>query len=97
MKSALLKSAGLGALLALAGSTAYVFFGPVDMLGIPEPRWAQILFWPGIYAGTQAWNYLSNSEPVIYVAAFLAMTLTGGLLGLVLGWLARRCLRPSAK
>ena len=79
-------SLGAGSLLLFSGG--YVLFGPMDFLGLPEPRWANLFFRPGIHVGMWAWNHVAQSEPLCYRAGVATMTLLGGAIGAVMDFLA---------
>jgi len=74
----------LGALVALVISGGYVLFGPKDLFGFPQPRWAAIIFYPGSYVGALAWEAGAHSMAVCYAAGVATMTVVGAMLGLFL-------------
>jgi ABC-type branched-subunit amino acid transport system permease subunit len=97
MKVKPFKSACIGAVIAMVICTLYLLHGPLEpVLRTPEPLWAQIVFWPGIYAGQHAHDEFHLSVNTSYVIGSIAMTVVGGLLGFAIGWIASRCRRRNA-
>lgn len=78
----------IGAALAFLATGAYVLFGPKDFLGAPEPLWAVILFYPGIFVAALTQQYLSWPMPASYAMGVAAMTVVGAMLGAIFDWLA---------
>jgi hypothetical protein len=62
----------------------------MDFLGYPEPRWATILFFPGIWVGVWTWHNVALSIPLCHAAGVATMVLVGGALGAVLDLLINR-------
>ncbi len=87
----------LGAALGFAATIAWYFWGPKDFFGIPRPRWAEIVFYPGIMAGMAADGTLAHSLAGCYVAGAIAMGITGALLGALLDLLFGPKDSPDAK
>jgi hypothetical protein len=56
----------------------------MDILGGPEPRWAQIALSPGIYVGVLVAVHLHAPLSACYAAGVATMTLIAGIIGGVL-------------
>lgn len=96
MRNPLLKSAGLGACVALVATLAFLRFAPRDFPGwTPVGFWADTLFWPGVKVGVYVGEHWARSVTVGWVAGILTMTALGALLGLGLGLVCRQRFTPA--
>jgi len=85
--------AGFGA--GVASATAYLLLGGEYFWSIP--RWADIVFYPGFLAGSQAYRW-GLSEPTSKVVGVLAVGLTYAALAVMarFAWLEHKHLHQSA-
>jgi hypothetical protein len=90
MKSSRFKSAGIGAAIALVCCVAYLLLGPMHTSGEPEAAWAKIVFFPGIWVGTELWWKLSWPTPACQAAGVFTMMLVGAGLGAIIGRAGKR-------
>ena len=96
MKASPLKSAVVGATVALVISVGYLVLGPMEpVLRTPTAAWARILFWPGIQSGQAVWDHFHAPILVCWTAGVATMTLAGALLGLLIGVWRKRPPRPN--
>ncbi len=82
MQATCLSSALVGALVALLASGGYLLFGPLGLFGEPEASWAQVVFYPGVWAAWRTFDWFHSPRWLYTTVGVATMVVCGAVLGL---------------
>ena len=77
-----------GALAVLSFTLGLMFLGPVDIFGIPDPKWAKFLLLPGIWVGILVNDLFRWPILACKAAGVCTMIAVGWFVGFLVEWVA---------
>jgi len=83
----------IGFLVAVVGSSAYLFFGSWGWIEVGSPSWARIVLCPGMIAGLATYEVLESvvsHEGLLFcisaIVGVLTMGIVGGVTAILASW-----------